>query len=93
MSAVLQDSYLRVKLFTGESKNLLGRSSELDELEINPIVGINATWDYGKWSSRIGFAKTTVDFASSQIQQLSDALGLAPALIWPQAPVIDRPVW
>jgi len=91
-STLLPNSYLRIKIFAGESTNYLSRGTDTDELEINPIVGVNATWDYGKWSSRVGFARTTADFQSESLQQLSDALGLVPAQIWRQAPELSEDV-
>ena len=83
---ILDDSYLTLKFFAGDAENYLASSEDPEEIEINPIYGINITMDYGNWSSRIGLASVTLDSESEFLSQLIGGLNAVPSLAWPEAP-------
>ncbi len=84
-SKILSESYLTIKFFAGKAENYLANSEEQEEIEINPIYGINASMDYGNWSSRIGLASVSLDSQSDFLNQLIGGLNTVPSFAWPEA--------
>ncbi|PIE43918.1 MAG: hypothetical protein CSA50_02880 [Gammaproteobacteria bacterium] len=91
----LDDGYLEIKLFAGQTQNTLGHQRDEVDFILAPVYGLTVTWEDTHWRIKLGLSNDRFDKKMSRefgATQLIDALEQTTAgiqgtpIVWPEAP-------